>query len=309
MVKLFYFTFFLWFTITGANGQSIIIGSYNIRQANTPDSLAGNAWSRRCPIQAALIDYYDFDILGAQEVKHRQLMDLLQRLPGYDYIGVGRDDGQTKGEYSPIFYNKKRLKLIDSGHFWLGEDTSHPVKGWDATYVRICTWGKFKDRISGKTFGVFNLHTDHIGHISQLETSKLLLRKIVELCEKIPTFVTGDFNVDQYTEPYNILAKSGVLFDTYDIAKKRYDLNGTINHFDTNKATNKRIDHIFVSKGIFVESYAVLTDTYRVPEDMIDWIPDPEHPLEGKDCKTTARIPSDHFPVRVILNFKSPKNR
>ena len=33
------------------------------------------------------------------------------------YIGVGRDDGKAKGEYSPIFYKKERFRLLDEGHF------------------------------------------------------------------------------------------------------------------------------------------------------------------------------------------------
>ena len=65
-------------------------------------------------------------------MKHNQLEDMLNALPQYSYIGVGRDDGKTKGEYAPIFYRKDKFKLLKSGNFWLSEDTSKPNKGWDA---------------------------------------------------------------------------------------------------------------------------------------------------------------------------------
>ena len=48
------------------------------------------------------------DIFGAQEVLVEQLHDMLEQLPTYNYIGVGRDDGKEAGEYAAIFYNKKR---------------------------------------------------------------------------------------------------------------------------------------------------------------------------------------------------------
>lgn len=38
--------------------------------------------------------------------------DLKNALPEYDYVGVGRNDGKTEGEYAPIFYKKDRIKCL-----------------------------------------------------------------------------------------------------------------------------------------------------------------------------------------------------
>lgn len=103
-----------------------------------------------------LIEFHGFDIFGSQEVLDGQLHDMLAQLPDYDYIGVGRDDGKTQGEYAPVFYKKERFRLLDEGHFWLSEITDRPNKGWDAALPRICTWGHFLDLQTKRRFWFFN---------------------------------------------------------------------------------------------------------------------------------------------------------
>ena len=111
---------------TGGFAQSFSAATYNVRQLNAGDDARGDGWERRLPVIASLIRYHDFDIFGAQEVFHSQLLDLLAALPGYDYTGVGRDDGAEAGEYAAVFYKKDRFQLLDSGHFWLSEDSAMP---------------------------------------------------------------------------------------------------------------------------------------------------------------------------------------
>ena len=82
------------------------VASYNLRNANGNDSLHGNGWGQRYPVIAKMVQYHEFDIFGTQEGKYQQLQDLKNAMPGYDYIGVGRDDGKQAGEHSAIFYRK-----------------------------------------------------------------------------------------------------------------------------------------------------------------------------------------------------------
>ena len=91
-------------TAVNAAAQSFSAATYNIRQLNAKDTAEGNGWERRLPVISSLIRFHDFDIFGAQEVFHSQLQGMLAALPGYDYVGVGRDDGAAGGEYSAIFY-------------------------------------------------------------------------------------------------------------------------------------------------------------------------------------------------------------
>ena len=200
-------------TAFNAAAQSFSAATYNIRQLNAKDTAEGNGWERRLPVISSLIRFHDFDIFGAQEVFHSQLQGMLAALPGYDYVGVGRDDGAAGGEYSAIFYKRGRFRLLDSGHFWLSEDPSKPGKGWDAKYVRICTWGRFYDRQSRQRFWFFTTHTDHRGEQAQAESCRLILAKIEELCRGERVILTGDFNVGETSRSYAILRDSASLAD------------------------------------------------------------------------------------------------
>src|SRR5262245_25598047 len=88
-------------------------------------------------------------IIALQEVLHHQLLDIHsllnqhQRDGKWKYIGVGRDDGKTMGEYAPIFYNSQVHELISWRSFWLSETPDKPGRGWDSSSVRICTLGRF----------------------------------------------------------------------------------------------------------------------------------------------------------------------
>jgi len=73
--------------------QGLKVATYNIRNENSGDASNGNGWAQRCPVICQMIQFHDFDIFGAQEVLHGQLLNMLSALPEYGYIGVGRDDG------------------------------------------------------------------------------------------------------------------------------------------------------------------------------------------------------------------------
>lgn len=285
------------------SAQDLTVGSYNIRYDNKGDREKGNGWEQRCPLIAQQILFNNFDIFGAQEVLHNQLQDLRTKLPQYAYIGVGRDDGETKGEYAPVFYRKDRFNLLKSGHFWLSENTGTPNKGWDAALPRICTWGQFKDLKKKKKIWFFNLHFDHVGVEARKQSAKLVLAKIKEMCGKDAVILTGDFNVDQTNESYQLLANSNVLFDTYEKAEIRYALNGTFNSFKGDRATNSRIDHIFVSNKLKVDRYGILTDTYRIPKNE-----EKQHigdfPKEVYSVEADVKMLSDHFPLKVTLFYR-----
>ena len=278
------------------------VATFNMRLYTDSDKNAGNGWEQRGPVCARLAMFHDFDIFGTQELYKFQIDDMLRWMPGYNYIGVARDDGKEQGEHSAIFYRTDVFEVVESGNFWLSETPDKPGKGWDAACVRICTWGHFKDKKTGFEFLMFNLHMDHIGVVARNESALLIQKKVKEFGATLPVILTGDFNIDQRGEGYFTVLKTG-LKDSYELAEMRYAENGTFNSWYSDRFTDQRIDHVFVSPCFKVKKYGVLTDSYRRKEQGIVENPQ-DSPAELMIEKYSARMPSDHFPVKVILEVE-----
>ena len=232
-----------------------------------------------------MITFYDIDVVGMQEVLKHQIMDLEQYLVNYQWVGLGRDDGKEKGEFCPIFFNKDRLEILENATFWLSETCEVPGKmGWDAACNRVVTWAKFKDKTDQSTFYLFNTHFDHRGEIARRESAKLLLQKVKEIADKQPVIVTGDFNGNPNSQPYQIITTSkNALKDAFNISQTPHF--GQVCTFSGFKPiiadSDRRIDYIFVNESVAVLKHAILTDSWG------------------------GRFPSDHFPVFSKVMLKS----
>ena len=244
--------------------KELIVASYNIRMDNPGDG--SNQWKFRKDLAANLVRFYDMDMFGAQEVLHHQLTDLLDRLPEYAYVGVGREDGKTKGEYAPIFYKKDRFNVLKIGNFWLAEDMNAVgKKGWDAACERVATWAIFQDKESGKKFFFLNTHLDHMGEVARHEGASLVLEQAKKLSEGLPVVVTGDFNAAPEDDPIQVLtntADARHLTHTRTVAPIKYGPEWTFH--DYGRIPNDKrewIDYIFVKGNISVLSHGVLAET------------------------------------------------
>lgn len=242
----------------------IRVMSFNIRYDN-PDDGAHN-WKHRKERAAKAIRFYDADILGTQEVLNGQLKDLKQLLPEYDVVGVGREDGKQKGEYSALWYKKERFSLLQSGHFWLSETPDVPgSKGWDGACERMASWVKLKDRQSGKELIVLNTHLDHVGKAARIEGVKLLLRKAEEIGGGLPVVVTGDFNAEPQSDVIRQITDSANarhLKDARSAAALVYGPAWSFHDFQKIPYDKRPlIDYIFVSREWEVLKYAVLAET------------------------------------------------
>ena len=252
---------------SGAVAQTFNVVTYNIRLNTSADGI--NAWPNRKEMVTALLQFHDVAIFGLQEAKHEQIMDIEERMPGFVRIGTGRDDGKTGGEYSPVFYDGGKFRILESGQFWLSETPDTPGKGWDAAFPRIVTWGKFRIRGTSKKFFFFNTHFDHVGNVARANSSRLILEKINRLNPgNLPVIVTGDFNLTPGSEPITLILQklrdSSVITNT-----PPYGPAGTFNSFRRDHPLDQRIDYIFVNDKVKVRKYGVLTDGWdnRWPSD------------------------------------------
>jgi endonuclease/exonuclease/phosphatase family metal-dependent hydrolase len=257
-----------------AFSQSVKVMSYNIRLDVASDGI--NQWSNRTEKLPALIQKYDPDLVGLQEAMHHQLMAILKSLPQYGYIGVARDDGKEKGEYSAILYRKDMFEVVWQKTTWLSETPDVAgSKSWDAAITRVLTRGRFKDKKTGKEFLYYNTHFDHIGKEARKNSAAIILKVIDEERKgtKLPVLVTGDFNSQPTEDPYKVIAASKTISDT----RPENSTQGTFCTFAVNGPPCNLIDYIFSSKEWKVKEYKVITDN------------------DG------ANYPSDHLPVLVVV--------
>ena len=268
------FPFFLSMNFSLKNELTVL--SYNIRYDNPNDG--ENQWKYRKERVANYIKEIRPDIIGMQEVLDPQLVFLDVSLTEFSYVGVGREDGKTKGEYSPILYNSNRLTLLQTDTFWLSETPKVISVGWDAALERICTYAQFKHKETGQKFWVFNTHFDHIGELARIQSAKLIHQKIKMLnINNFPVIITGDFNLTPDTAPIKIFQNAYV--DVMQKTPTNANNYGTFTGFDKLSNGKERIDYIF-QKGL-----KTLKSTHI-------WL------------KTTSGgWASDHHPVQAIFSF------
>lgn len=273
----FRFSALLMLVFAWSFSQNLKVMSFNIRL--NVDSDKENSWTNRKEDALDLLTYYRPDYFGVQEALPDQMKDIKTGLKNYDYVGVGREDGKEKGEFSAIFYDTEKLQIVKSGTFWLSETPEKPSKGWDAALNRICSWAIFKDKKSKKEFLAMNIHFDHIGNVARVKSSDLILKKAKELNPKnLPMTLTGDFNLTEDTEPVEILSRN--LDDTfYKSETKHYGPVGTFTGFNVTEVPKDRIDYIFV-KGFKIKSHRHINDR-----------------------RENLLYPSYHFPVLTELQF------
>lgn len=250
---------FLFVFASNTFAQHFTAMTYNIRYENTYDG--ENSWENRKEKIANQLKFYNPDVIGFQEVLNSQLNYLSNSLDDYSYVGIGREDGRTKGEYAPIFYKKSKFDLIQSSTFWLSPFPDSVSVGWDAALNRICTWVKLKDKKTAKIIFVFNTHFDHIGIEARKNSALLLIKRINQLSKNNEGIILmGDFNSEPETEQIKLLSSEFV--NTKTIATVVHGPSSTFNEFKYANLPNLEIDYIFVNKGRWkIRKYGVICES------------------------------------------------
>ena len=244
-------------------------------------------------IVCEILRKYESAIAGLQEAYRFQIDDMRKILPEYNEIGVGRDDGAERGEYSAILYRKDLFDVNESGTFWLSDTPEVPGSShWGNANIRICTWARFIENRSQKAFYVFNLHLDHVSQVSREKSVQLVIKQIQERKYKNPFIITGDFNSGENNPAIQYLkgnlsfgdgstgpAKNPFpMLDTFRVIHPNAQETGTFNKFKGIR-TGDKIDYIFTMPDMEVLDAQIIHDN------------------------TDARYPSDHFPVIATINI------
>ncbi|GAA1038761.1 endonuclease/exonuclease/phosphatase family protein [Virgisporangium ochraceum] len=239
-------------------------------------------WADRRPVVHALLDAERPDLIGTQEGLAAQLDDVRADLgPGYGFVGTGRDGG-TDGEFTAVLYRVERLTPVRHGVFWLSDTPDVAASNtWGARCVRMATWVRFLDRVTGRELYAVNTHFDHISENARRRSAALIRDRLAALEPGLPVVLTGDFNAAAGTESpaYRLLTRDVGLVDVWTVAARRGPDHGTWHGFGPVADGGPRIDWILVTPDVAVEAAAV--NLFR----------------------SGGRFPSDHLPVQAHLRL------
>lgn len=263
------------FLALGVSAETLRVMSFNVRYPAPGDG--PNRWELRRDLLLRTIRLKTPDVIGTQELFHVQGEYIVRNLPEYEWFGDSRR-GSREDEHMGIFYKPAKLRVIESGNFWLSESPEMPgSQAWGASLPRMVTWALFEMRSNGSRFYLYNTHFHHTpdGGVARINSARLLAGRAGKPARDLPVIITGDFNAAAPTaEPYKILTET--FNDAWTSAARTIGPEGTGSTF-AGRTTGHRIDWI-----LFRGPFKVLeTETVTYNED--------------------GRYPSDHFPVIAVL--------
>ncbi|GAA4160697.1 endonuclease/exonuclease/phosphatase family protein [Phytohabitans flavus] len=253
--------------------------TFNLRYASTSTP---NSWGQRRPVMRTMLTNEQPDLIGTQEGLNAQLRDIENDLgTRYDFIGQGREGG-TRGEYMAIFYDNTRLAPQAYQHFWLSDTPEVPGSNtWGGGSIRMVTWVRFLDLVTGKRFYAVNTHLDNASENARQRAAQLIRQRLAALDPALPIVLTGDFNTTAVSSGYvyNLLVNQAGYRDTWPGAAVRGTGYGTFHNYRGLTTGGARIDWVLTTPGI--TALAAGMNTYR-----------------GGN-----QYPSDHLPVQVRLRL------
>jgi len=258
--------------------EQLTVLSFNIRYDNPNDGV--DAWPNRSEWVSSIIDSSSASVVGLQEVLEHQLADILSHTNRFAFVGVGRDDGLSAGEFSPVLYDSTTWEIDAWETKWLSSNPSVVgIAGWDAALPRIATVVDFRNVSTGQPLRVINTHFDHRGEIARLESAKLIAQWATQVAG--PVVVLGDFNFEDSQPPYAEMVSGQ---DSEGLLDSAALLGGssapTFLGFDATNTSGPRIDYVFCNQALLPVSYETLSPS------------------------RDGRFPSDHAPVRVNLKLR-----
>lgn len=279
-----------------AESANLVVATFNIRfdPVDSNSSVEPNGWTNpegpRRDLVVDVMTALDADVIGVQEALQGQVMDLTSALSEYSFFGVGRDDGDTEGEYAGIFIRTARFSQVDGGHFWLSDTPETPgtvFAGSAAT--RMATWVRLRDEVAEREFVLLNTHWDHISAESRELSAALIRNRLATIAADTPAIVTGDLNTWPGTAEFEILlspepAQTPQLIDGYRQAIPVMSEDEGTFHFFAGTTSGLRIDFVLHDDGFqTVDAQIVRTSV-------------------------AGRYPSDHFPVTGTLQWTRDSN-
>ena len=254
--------------------------TFNVRYDTPTDS--ANAWEHRRSMVASVVRFHAPDVVGLQEPLPHQYADLRERLADYAWEGVGREDGDGRGEHCPLGWRAARVTRGAYGTQWLSETPDTPGTSYPtARKPRLVTWARVD--VDGTDVVVCNTHFDHESERARLRSARQLRALVAEIGGwepgmglSTPVVVLGDFNCTAESRPYRTLTGAADVDDvagpalTDAMSASEQPHHGPTTTFERfGGDPDRKIDHVFVAGDVAVRQHAVAADHWdgRPPSD------------------------------------------
>lgn len=259
------------------HAQALRVMTFNVRTGIASDGV--NDWDHRRDIMVRTIREQHPDVLGTQELNTFQGDYIVGKLPAYVWFGIGRR-GDDDDEHMGVFYRTDRLRIIDSGNYWLSDTPDKPGSiTWGNPYPRLVTWAMFERKSDRRRFYYANTHFPYRDQdeLARTRAAEEILGRLNALPQDLPIVLTGDFNSVPDKPDHAVLTTL--------------------------------LDDAWISAGSHVGPEKTFHNFSGIPDRRIDWIL-----YRGFRALTTQTLttqenghyPSDHFPVVTKLAWPVP---
>lgn len=260
-------------------GVTVKVMTFNIRYDTKDDG--EDRWDKRKEFVMDVMRQEAPDVVGLQEAMPRQLEEIRKGFPEFGIVG-----GAINGENRAILYKSARFDVAASGTFWLSDTPEKPSKSWGNRVLRTCTWARFVDKASGRTFFIYNTHLDHESQPAREKGARLILETMRGRTPADPIVLTGDFNAAEDNPAVKYLKGTDgasvrevpKLVDTFRVLHPDAEEVGTFNAFK-GRTYGAKIDYIFVEPTTRTVDAAIVR------------------------TQRNGRWPSDHFPVTATVSL------
>lgn len=265
-------------SIPPAMAQTLRVMSFNVRYPNPDDG--ANRWENRRDLMVHTIEQQQPDVIGTQELFKLQGDYLVGKLAHYTWFGRGRY-GDDRDEHMGVFYRNDRLRVVQSGNFWLSDTPDKPGSiSWGHPLPRMVTWALFELKGSGQRFYYYNTHFPYREQDEPARTraAQEIVARLKTLPADVPVVLTGDFNTTPDSQAHALLTRD--LQDARVSAVTRSGPDATFHNF-TGKPDH-RIDWILY-RGLRATAVHTITSSQD------------------------GHYPSDHFPVLAEFQWSAPR--
>lgn len=208
------------------------------------------AWDRRKAPLDATFKAIDADVVAFQEMEsfaggNDDSINLARSWlleNNSDYAAAAIGDWREFPSTQPIFYRTDRFDLVEQG--WFFSDTPEIIysRTFDGSYPAFASWADLRDRNSGKTVRVVNIHLDYSSRENRGKSTALVADRIAAWRDEGRVILlAGDLNARLGSTVHEALEAADIAF---------VHVRGATYHFDRGLNLFGAIDHIGMSPEI-----------------------------------------------------------